>query len=124
MYQKILNGELRFPSYVSPEAQSLLEGLLTRDVDKRLGSGPDGSNDVKRHPFFRDIDWNKLDNYAIEPPFKPKVKNLDDISQIDQVFTDEKPQDSLTENSLSETIVRENNFDGFTYNGESNMGAQ
>ncbi len=27
MYQKILNGELRFPSYVSAEAKSLLEGV-------------------------------------------------------------------------------------------------
>jgi len=61
MYQKILNGELRFPSFVSPDAQNLLEGFLTRDVEKRLGSGNDGSDNVKKHPWFKSINWEKLD---------------------------------------------------------------
>lgn len=115
MYQKILNGELRFPSYVSPEARSLLEGLLTREVEKRLGSGPEGGKAVKTHPFFKDLDWNALEAKEIEPPFKPKVRSSTDISQIDTVFTQEKPQDSLVETTLSETMIRENNFDGFTF---------
>lgn len=121
MYQKILNGELRFPSYVSADAQSLLEGLLTRDVDKRLGSGTEGSENVKRHPFFKSIDWEKLLNKELDPPFVPKVANKNDTSQIDKVFTDEAPKDSLPEHSLSETLARENNFDGFTFEAPSNM---
>jgi len=115
MYQKILNGELRFPSYVSAEAQSLLEGLLTREVDKRLGSGPDGSREVKRHNFFSGIDWDKLEKKEIDAPFIPKVKSEIDTSQIDTTFTQEKPQDSLVDSSLSETVAKENNFDGFTF---------
>jgi serine/threonine protein kinase len=121
MYQKILNGELRFPSFISAEAQSLLEGLLTRDPEKRLGSGSEGTNEVKRHSFFKDIDWSKLEKKEIEAPFKPKVKDVLDVSQIDTVFTGERPQDSLVENSLSETMMRENNFDNFTFNAESHM---
>jgi len=113
MYQKILNGELRFPSYVSPDAQSLLEGLLTRDVEKRLGSN--SSNDVKKHPFFKDIDWDKLEKREMEPPYKPKVKNESDTSLIDTAFLVEKAQDSYVENHLSETIQRDNAFDDFTY---------
>jgi len=115
MYQKILNGELRFPSYVSSEAQSLLEGLLTREVEKRLGSGPDGSGEVRKHKFFNGIDWEKLERKELDAPFKPKVKSETDISQIDTAFTQEKPQDSLVESALSETAARENNFDGFTF---------
>jgi len=122
MYQKILNGELRFPSYVSPEAQSLLEGLLTRDVDKRLGStASGGAANVRKHPFFKDIDWDKMERKELEPPFKPKVKNATEVTQIDTVFTQEKPSDSLVENSLSDTMARENNFDGFTYVGGNAM---
>jgi serine/threonine protein kinase len=122
MYQKILNGELRFPSFIGGDAQSLLEGLLTRDVEKRLGSGADGSNDVKRHPFFKDIDWVKLERKELDPPFKPKVKDADnDISQIDECFKAEKPQDSLVEHSLSDTLLKENNFDGFTYSSDNVM---
>jgi len=121
MYQKILNGELRFPSYVSAEAKSLLEGLLTREVDKRLGSGVEGGKAVKNHPFFKEIDFEKLEKREIDAPFKPKVKNEYDTSQIDTVFTGEKPQDSLVENSLSDTIAKENNFDGFTYVAPNTM---
>jgi len=113
MYQKILNGELRFPSYVSSDAQSLLEGLLTRDVEKRLGTG--SSEEVKKHPFFKDIDWDRLEKKEVDPPFKPKVKSDIDTSQIDSVFLVEKAQDSLVEHTLSETIQRENAFDDFTY---------
>eukprot|EP01114_Cavostelium_apophysatum_P000508 TRINITY_DN1045_c0_g1_i1.p1 TRINITY_DN1045_c0_g1~~TRINITY_DN1045_c0_g1_i1.p1 ORF type:complete len:412 (-),score=123.08 TRINITY_DN1045_c0_g1_i1:231-1466(-) len=122
MYQKILNGELRFPSYVTPDAISLLEGLLTRDVDKRLGSN--SSADVKNHPFFKDIDWEKLEKREVEPPFKPKVKSDVDTSQIDSVFLVEKAQDSLVEHSLSETIQRENAFDDFTFVAPSAMDGQ
>src|SRR3989338_4082443 len=35
MYQKILNAELKFPSYVSAEAQALLRGLLNRNPKER-----------------------------------------------------------------------------------------
>jgi len=113
MYQKILNGELRFPSYVSPEAQSLLEGLLTRDVEKRLGSR--SSEDVKKHPFFKDLDWDKLEKKELDAPWKPKVKGENDISQIDTAFTQERAQDSLVDNHLSDTMQKENAFDAFTY---------
>jgi len=121
MYQKILNGELRFPSYVSSEAQSLLEGLLTREVDKRLGSAPDGSEDIKKHPFFSGLDWEKLERMEIDAPFKPKVKSETDISQIDTAFTLEKPQDSLVENSGADAMNKETNFDGFTFVAPSQM---
>ena len=93
---------------------------MTRDVDKRLGSGADGSNAIKKHVFFSGIDWEKLEKKEIEPPFKPKVKNEMDTSQIDTTFTQEKPQDSLVETSLGD-VSKENNFDGFTFVAPSNM---
>jgi len=121
MYQKILNGELRFPSYISPEAQSLLEGLLTRDPAKRLGNAPDAA-DIKSHPFFRSIDWEKLLRKEIEPTFKPKVKSDADTSQIDPTFTAERPADSVVETSEL-TKTAENVFDGFTFVAPSALGA-
>jgi len=117
MYQKILSSELVFPSFVSKEAQSILSGLLTRDTEKRLGSGPTGSEDIKKHPFFNGIDWAKLERKEYEAPFKPNVKNERDISQIDQVFTSEKPQDSLVERSALGDD--QNNFKDFTYEAPS-----
>ena len=58
MYQKILNGELKFPAHMSPEAQSLLSGFLTRDPEQRLGSRETGGEaKIKEHAWFEDIDW-------------------------------------------------------------------
>ncbi|EFA78686.1 protein kinase 2 [Heterostelium album PN500] len=118
MYQKILNGELKIPSYISPEAKSLLEGLLTREVDKRLGSK--GGNEVKNHPWFKNIDWEKLDRKEIEVHFKPKVKSGTDISQIDPLFTQERPLDSVVETTtLADAVSKDNSFEGFTYVADS-----
>ncbi|KAN0038373.1 hypothetical protein ACTA71_000548 [Dictyostelium dimigraforme] len=118
MYQKILNGELKIPTYISPEAKSLLEGLLTREVDKRLGTK--GGGEVKQHPWFKNIDWEKLDRKEVEVHFKPKVKSGTDISQIDPVFTQERPMDSLVETSaLGDAMGKDTSFEGFTYVADS-----
>lgn len=116
MYTKILSGELRFPSYISDNAKSLLEGLLTRDPEERLGAK--GGTEVKHHPWFNDIDWDKLLKKEIDPPFKPKVKSMEDTSQIDPTFTRERPIDSVPDQSvLSESV--QGNFEGFTYVADS-----
>jgi serine/threonine protein kinase len=72
MYEKILRAPLTFPPELSPAAASLLSGLIERDVNKRLGSLGSDADDIKSHPFFDGLDWNKLYNKEIEPPFKPK----------------------------------------------------
>lgn len=117
MYQKILNGELRYPPTVSLDAQSLLDGLLTRDPAKRLGSNP--PDDIRGHPFFRTIDWEKLYNRQIQAPFKPKVKSEADVSQIDPVFTQEQAVDSLVAPSTLQNLKDTDQFGGFTFQDAS-----
>jgi novel protein kinase C delta type len=31
------------------------------------------AGDVMDQPFFRNMDWNRLERRELEPPFKPKV---------------------------------------------------
>lgn len=72
MYRKILNDPLVFGPEFGSEARSVLTGLLTRDPLKRLGVN--GAEEIKRHPFFKNhIDFNKLLQKRIIPPFKPRV---------------------------------------------------
>lgn len=114
MYQKILNAQLSFPSSMSEEAQSLLEGLLTRDPEERLGGEA-----IKKHPFFAKIDWKKLEAKEIEAPWKPPVNNLVDTTQIDEVFKSEKPMHSVVDGSILDDLDEEDKdiFAGFTFAG-------
>ena len=57
MYQRILSDPLQFPADISPDAKSVMTGLLQRDPAKRLGAN--GGEEIKRHPFFaKYVDWN------------------------------------------------------------------
>ena len=56
----------------SDDAWSLISGLLIKDPKHRLGSVKNGGiNAILTHPFFADIDWVKLFNKNLEPPFVP-----------------------------------------------------
>lgn len=48
----MLFQKLGFPSYISPSARDLIQGLLDVDDVTRLGAGKDGVKAIKRHPFF------------------------------------------------------------------------
>jgi serum/glucocorticoid-regulated kinase 2 len=85
MYEKILRDPLVFPDEVAPSARTILTGLLTRDPAQRLGVN--GAEEIKRHPFFEKIDWQRLAQKKIQPPFKPSVRSPVDVSNFDTVFT-------------------------------------
>jgi len=112
MYEKILRDPLLFPDEVSSSARSILTGLLTRDPAQRLGVN--GAEVIKRHPFFEKIDWRRLAQKKIQPPFKPSVRSPVDVSNFDTVFTTEQPLDSVVEGSqLSRTVQAQ--FEGASH---------
>lgn len=91
-----------------------LEGLLERDPAKRLADPAQ----IKRHPYFASIDWDRLLRKEIQPTYIPQVSGPSDISMIDDLFTKEDFQYSVDDtNALSETAQK--NFDGFTFVADS-----
>uniref|UniRef100_A0A7M4E7U1 Ribosomal protein S6 kinase n=1 Tax=Crocodylus porosus TaxID=8502 RepID=A0A7M4E7U1_CROPO len=90
----ILKAKLGMPQFLSPEAQSLLRMLFKRNPANRLGAGPDGVEEIKRHSFFSTIDWNKLYRREIHPPFKPATGRPEDTFYFDPEFTAKTPKDS------------------------------
>ncbi|XP_048468975.1 ribosomal protein S6 kinase 2 alpha-like isoform X2 [Rhincodon typus] len=90
----ILKAKLGMPQFLSPEAQSLLRALFKRNPANRLGAGVDGVEEIKRQPFFTNIDWNKLYRRELKPPFKPAVARPDDTFYFDPEFTERTPKDS------------------------------
>lgn len=51
---------LLFPDDLSPEAKSLLTGLLQYHPQERLGYGVKGLDDLMDHPFFAGVEWEFL----------------------------------------------------------------
>ncbi|PNP47520.1 hypothetical protein TGAMA5MH_01341 [Trichoderma gamsii] len=130
MYKNIAFGKVRFPrDTLSQEGRNFVKGLLNRNPKHRLGA-TDDAEELKRHPFFNDIDWNLLAKKLISPPFKPKLKSATDVSYFDPEFTTALDQNgSLNERAaalargyaastpLSPSVQA--NFHGFTYVDES-----
>jgi len=70
MYQGIMHGALTFPPHVSPLARQIISLLLERDPMRRLGSRG-GVLEVRRHPFFADIDFEALLEKRCAAPWVP-----------------------------------------------------
>ncbi|XP_055980096.1 ribosomal protein S6 kinase alpha-6 isoform X3 [Sorex fumeus] len=88
----ILKAKLGMPQFLSAEAQSLLRMLFKRNPENRLGS--EGVEEIKKHLFFANIDWNKLYKREVQPPFKPASGKPDDTFCFDPEFTAKTPKDS------------------------------
>jgi serine/threonine protein kinase len=73
LFWSICNEIPWYPHYLSKEALKCLQSLLEKDVTIRLGSMGSIDGDVKYHPFFSDINWERLERREVEPPFKPQV---------------------------------------------------
>ena len=53
---------------------------------KRLGHSEADAHEIKNHPFFKEIDWDKISEKAFNPPFKPRLMNETDLRYFDKVF--------------------------------------
>uniref|UniRef100_A0A7N6A9Z7 non-specific serine/threonine protein kinase n=1 Tax=Anabas testudineus TaxID=64144 RepID=A0A7N6A9Z7_ANATE len=87
LFELILMEEIRFPRNLSPEAKSLLAGLLKKDPKQRLGGGPNDAKDVMSHKFFSTINWQDVVQKKLTPLFRPQVTSETDTRYFDEEFT-------------------------------------
>lgn len=122
---QILKAKLGMPDNLSREAQSLvmnictfslqlryiqtvctdsichvsmqlqLRALFKRVPNNRLGAGPNGIEDIKKHEFFATIDWENLLLKKVRPPFIPAVSR-DDAYYFDSEYTCKSPRGMLS----------------------------
>lgn len=117
MYSKILHEAIPSVENMSPMAMDLVRNLLHRDPKRRLGSN--GTDEIKRHPYFADVHWDQLAHKQVIPPFKPRIASETDTSYFDTSFTSITPQESLCSGSAPLSETYQNHFKGFTYNEET-----
>ncbi|TFY83938.1 hypothetical protein EWM64_g55 [Hericium alpestre] len=94
VFENILSGHIEWlDEYVdhSPEARDFMERLMTLDPSRRLGAN--GAGEVKSHPFFAGIEWDKVT--STEAAFIPQVTDPESTDYFDprgailQLFEDD-----------------------------------
>ena len=113
--EKILRCKLSCPAFLTNEAKSLLRKLLRKTVAERLGAGPKDALEVRRHAFFRNLNWDQVLERRLEPPFRPTLNSEVDTSLFDPKFTGQNPVESLEDDSPALSASAVDVFQGFTY---------
>lgn len=101
---------------IPPGLKEFLQGLMELDSKHRLGCGPDGWLEVKRHQFFEGMDWDRLARKAITPPYIPETDTI--TSNCPDTFKPSRYDKMVARagdaNQLSEQ--QQQLFAGFEYN--------
>ncbi|KAI9688693.1 MAG: serine/threonine protein kinase psk1 [Bathelium mastoideum] len=86
---KILKAKLVLPYFLGPDAKDLLTRLLRKEPRKRLGANmPKDLETIKKHRFFRKIDWRALERRELEPPIKPLITDPELAENFSRDFTE------------------------------------
>lgn len=107
IYEKILEGKLKFPSWFESRARDLVKGLLMTDHTKRLGTLKNGVADIKNHPYYQGANWEKLFNRQYPAPIPIKTKGTGDTSNF------EKYPESTEDKSAPLTAQQQAEFKDF-----------
>ncbi|KAF8134000.1 hypothetical protein EV363DRAFT_1214730 [Boletus edulis] len=113
IFDAILEDEPLYPITMPRDAVSILQKLLTRDPVRRLGSSKADADEIKRHPFFKDVNFDDVFNKRIPPPYFPTINGSADTSNFDKEFTREQPTLTPVHGQLSSRDQQE--FAGFSW---------
>ena len=106
IYDAILADEPLYPIHMPRDSVSILQKLLTREPDQRLGSGPTDAQEIMSHAFFKGVNWDDIYNKRLPAPFKPTVKNEKDTSNFDSEFTSVTPVLTPVQSGTLQSLVK------------------
>ncbi|CAF9941806.1 MAG: Serine/threonine kinase [Alectoria fallacina] len=116
IYDAILADEPLYPIHMPRDSVSVLQKLLMREPELRLGSGPTDAQEIMSHAFFRNINWDDIRDKKVAPPFQPQIKNPTDTSNFDSEFTSVTPVLTPVQSVLTQAMQEE--FRGFSYSAD------
>jgi serine/threonine protein kinase len=120
MYYLIQEANVTFPVpekhkiEVLPEAQDLINKLLTKNRTKRIGCGPNGIKEILAHPFFSELDIDAMMNKKLKPDYMPDI-NEGELKFFDQKLVNAESVDISVIPQDKKKIVDKNKaaFDNF-----------
>jgi serine/threonine kinase 38 len=108
------NLEIKPEVNISKEAIDILKKLIN-DPEKRLGRN--GADEIKKHPFFKNIDWQHIKETLV-PPFIPELSGPYDTTYFDD-YEETEPFYPLNNNKYRKYEKKDICFVDFTYNREN-----
>ncbi|KAF3986837.1 hypothetical protein FT663_04696 [Candidozyma haemuli var. vulneris] len=102
-YEKILSGKIHFPSFFNHDVVDLLSRLITADLSYRLGNLLNGPADIRNHPWFSEVVWEKLLAKDIETPYEPPIT----AGTGDSSLFDHYPEEQLDYGCVGEDNYKE-----------------
>jgi len=105
LFKRIVMVKYQCPSNVKDDAKDVIKKLLTRRQASRIGNLSRGHLDIKDHPWFASLDFDKLNSKKLKAPWLPKIsnpldaRNFDDFSRVEREKFRGKPLSS-TEQKL------------------------
>ncbi|CAG8948457.1 unnamed protein product [Penicillium salamii] len=138
LQEKIVKQKLMLPYFLGPDAKDLLTRLLRKEPSKRLGYHMQKDLQIiKKHRFFRKIDWAALERRELTPPIQPVVTDPALAENFSVDFTNLPLSPTVTgtgfdeyyangkdcpEGSEEDVNVGESNpFGGFSYVASSSL---
>ncbi|XP_063312441.1 serine/threonine-protein kinase N2-like [Pelobates fuscus] len=83
---KVVNTEPDYPEFLSLEALTIIKSLMNKNHRTRIRARI-GPCDIKKHPFFKEMDWSALFSKNIIHPFVPSIAGPED----ERAFTPPDP---------------------------------
>jgi serine/threonine protein kinase len=77
MYQRILNDQLAFPSFMTQNCRAIISEMLKRSPSERIKAAQ-----IRQHPFFSCYNWDDVLNKKVRPLYIPHVHGADDTSHV------------------------------------------
>lgn len=98
MFYRIQNSDPPLGDVADDATRDLVDKLLQKDAHKRLGCLEMGSAAaVMAHTFFESIDFRKLLEKKLMPPFIPELKNDFDLRYIPRTMREQTTGESFSE---------------------------
>ena len=113
--EQIVKLDVRFPkiSSVSSSVKDLIKKLLNKNPSNRIGHSK-GFDEIKKHPYFKGMDFKALEEKKIEAPFKPILEGSLDVRNFDEEFTSEELVSSeIPEKNMELIKKNQDQFDDF-----------
>ena len=109
--KNVYKKKIKIFNHFSYAAKDLVKKLLEYNPKKRIGF-----EQIINHPFFKDINWNKIEKKEIEPPFLPEIdqrnifKYFNTENELNEVFNEHENKVKIFNRSENPESYKNNIF--------------